>query len=192
MGKLARLIIQPQDVLYDLLSIFQPKVGEYYPSIRLRQAAVTFYDLTANVLRAMYYPIFRKMRFDRVAFYVAGAGGTGARIRLGIYDDDNFKPKSLLDDFGEIDASSAGMKSIDIDITLDIGRYWLCTISNDSTIDWSCCNEYFPLWIDSSDIRRAIGHYYASYPYGALPSTFPSGKYSGIFYFVHLRVAEVF
>jgi len=191
MGKLARLIVQPQDVLYDLLGIFQPKVGRYYPAIRLHHWRSIAADVSANVLRAMYYPIFRKMKFDRVGFLVSGAGGAGAKVRLGIYDDDNFKPNSLLLDAGEIDATSTGTKTIDIDITLDVGRYWLCAISNDSTIDWAYTDHYFPLWVDS-DLRYAIGHYYVSYSYGALPSTFPSGYYNGRFYFIYLRVAEVF
>jgi len=191
MGKLARLIVQPQDLLHDLLGIFQPKVGTYYPSIRLRHWRTTATNLSANVLRAMYYPIFRKMKFDRVSFNVVGAGGAGAKVRLGLYDDKDFKPNSLIDDFGEADASSTGTKTIDIDITLDAGRYWLCAISNDSTIDWAFADEYLPLWIGSAT-EYMIGHYYASYAYGALPSTFPSGAYAGRFYLVHLRVAEVF
>jgi len=192
MGKLARLIVQPQDVLYDLLSIFQPQVGQWYPSIYLyRLGGATRADVLLGQLRAIYYPIFRKCRFDRIGIRVDGAGGAGARIRLGIYDDKDFYPDALVVDAGEVEATTVGNKILTIDQTLE-GAYWLVCNTNDSAIDLRYPYTFFPL--SGSTPSDFICGYYISQAYGSLPSSFPTGatrtSYEAVAIF--LRVKEVF
>jgi len=192
MGKLARLIVQPPDVLYDLLGIFQPKVGQYYPSIHLHAwGGGTRADVPANCLRAVYYPILRKCKFDRIGLRVVGAGGAGAKIRLGIYDDKDFYPNSLIVDAGEVDASTTGDKELTIDQTLE-GAYWLVCNTNDATIDFRYPASFFPLW--EANLQHWGCGYVISQTYGALPSTFPTGAtittWDAVSIF--LRVAEVY
>jgi len=192
MGKLARLIVQPQDLLYDLLGIFQPKVGEWYHSSILHSwRGWTVVDVNANVLRGTYFPIFRKIRVDRIGIYVVGAGGTGAKIRLGIYDGKDFYPNSLIIDAGEVSAETTGDKELTIDKTLDVGEYWLAFITNDGTIDLKDKRVAFaPWWID---IARQLASYYISQSYGALPSTFPAGASTiSNVWALSLRVKEVY
>jgi len=191
MGKLARLIVQPQDVLYDLLGIFQPKVGDYYCAIRVAPIWITVADYGANKLTAYYYPIFRKMRFDQIAICIVGAGGAGAKARIGLYDDKDFYPNSLLFDAGEVDASTTGDKIISIDKTLDVGAYWIAFILNDATIDLQRTGYALSLMRDIT--HTVLCSYYITQTYGALPSTFPTGASKDIYlYRLVMRVAEVF
>jgi len=192
MGKLARLIVPPLDVLYDLLGWFQPKVGEWYSSIYTYYlAGVDRADVPANYLRALYYPIFRKIRFDRIGIRVVGAGGAGARIRLGIYDDKNFYPNSLIVDAGEVSATVAGNLITTIDQTLE-GAHWLVCNTNDSTIDLRYPYTFIPL--SGTTPSAFISGYYISQTYGRLPDSFPAGasKTSYDAVMMALRVAEVY
>jgi len=192
MGKLARLIVQPQDVLYDLLGIFQPRVGTWYPGAVVHDWRIGHIDFGANILCASYYPIFRRFKADRIGIRIEGAGATGARARLGIYKDDgNFYPGSLVADFGEIDASTAGNKLITIDRTFDVGIYWIAFILNDPTIDVCYNDHYLPLCRDV--LHSTLGRYSVYQTYGPLPDPFPSGvaQYPRI-YVERLRVKEVY
>jgi len=192
MGKLARLIVQPQDVLYDLLGIFQPRVGQYYQGLRISAYPVTYSDAPADRLYAGYYVVFRKFRADRIATWVRGAGAIGARFRIGIYTDDNYYPDSLLVDSGELSAETVGVKEATIDLTLDTGRYWVAYLANDGTIDIPALSHF--LTGHYHDAQMMYGRYAIAQTYGALPSTFPSGAGKGpyIIPVVDLRVAEVF
>jgi len=178
--------------LYDLLGIFQPKVGQCYAPLAVSRWTDSHADYPADQLTASYYPIFRKCRFDQILIRIGGAGLAGALARLGIYADGAFKPGNLLLDAGEVDASTTGIKSLSIDITLDPGRYWLAFITNDGTIDFLRYRSYPPLWITPDWLDTPVTVYYASYTYGTLPSTFPSGSYSYRPFVQLLRVAEVF
>jgi len=190
-SQLSRLFPRADEILYDLLGIFQPKAGSVYHSIYLQYSPSTFANAAADRLRATYFPMFRKLRFDQIIFYVAGAGGAGAKVRLGVYSDENFYPKELLLDAGEVSAESTGRKNISINITLDKGRYWLAAISNDGTIDW--CHTSYSLSAFIRDSIYQFGHVYVDIPYGALPDPFPTGGALGTTaWFIRLRVAEVF
>ncbi|MDQ3540787.1 MAG: hypothetical protein M3440_08880 [Chloroflexota bacterium] len=72
-------------------------------------------------------------------FNVAGIEITtavaAATVRLGIYAAlANGLPGALVADFGTIDATVAGFRSVPITITLPRGSYWLAGVSNNSTI----------------------------------------------------------
>jgi len=181
-----------ENALYDLLGIFQPKVGKWYPSIQLYLwRGWTVADVLADRLRAVYYPVFRKIRVDRIGIYVAGAGALGARVRLGIYRGKDFYPTSLIVDAGEVNAETVGDKELTIDETLDVGEYWLVFITNDSTIDFKEKRVGLTTW--GSDPALQLASYHIAQAYGPLPSVFPTGagEYSNL-WALSLRVAEVF
>lgn len=77
----------------------------------------------------IYTPV--DLKVDQIRIRVTSGSG-GATIRLALYDNDDdtsaagFRPGSLQEDFGTMDASSSGFKSIAISpsITLN-GWYWL-------------------------------------------------------------------
>jgi len=177
MGKLARLIVQPQDVLYDLLGIFQPKVGKWYSSIITWRGRYTRSDMPANELQAHYYPIFRKIRFDEIGMDVLGAGASGARFRLGVYDDKDLYPNKLLVDSGELNAETTGVKTASIDLTLSPGVYWLAYIANDSTIDTPYADSLLARYALQASDNLFMG-WVKGITYGALPDPFPSGAYN--------------
>jgi len=194
MGKLARLIVQPQDVLYDLLGWFQPKVGRYYLPLNVQVwGGVTWADVPANTLRATHYPVFRKIRVDRIAIRIYGAGGAGAKARIGIYKGKDFYPDALIVDAGEVDATTTGTKELTIDETLDVGEYWLVCNTNDSTIDLRYLFYYVPLWGSDVDIGVWRTGYVISQTYDSLPDPFPTGaSEESKSILMALRVAEIF
>jgi len=181
------------NALYDLLGVFQPKAGLYYPSIQIHygRGGLTWADYPANILTASYYPIFRKIRADRIGISILGAGGAGALIRLGIYDDKDFYPDSLVVDAGEVSVETTGFKTLVIDEVLDVGRYWLAFVLNDPTVDLARHSVLLPAQYVTS--ITSVGTYFISQTYGALPSSFPSGASvrAGLFH-QRLRVAEVY
>jgi len=177
--------------LVDVWGIFIPKVGEYYPSSLMSYYGDYLAAWPANLLTAMYYPVFVKCRFDRIGIYI-GTAQAGGLTRLGIYDHDpvNFKPRTLLLDAGEVDASTTGIKELIIDITLSRGIYWLALNGNVANIGYYFASGYLPFF-GLVNIRGAYGRYQASQAYGPMPSTFPSGAYQISFPKMSLRVAEV-
>jgi len=191
MGKLAKLIVQPQDMLYDLLGIFQPKVGEWYDGICASATATPWIDVAANVLHATYYPVFRKFRADRIYLRVSGGGGSGALARLGLYEDDDWYPGSLIQDFGELDVSTSGWKYKDINLTLDAKRYWTACVLNNSLTDLRLSSAV--LTAARTPTSNLEARLYISYTYGSLPDPFPTGAlwaYKPLI--IRFRVAEVF
>jgi len=172
--------------------MFQPRVGKLYHALWTHMwGDASYVDYPANQLVATYYPVFRKFKADRIVINVRGAGAVGAKIRMGIYDDENWYPKNLLQDFGEVSAEVAGRQYIVIDYTLDVGKYWLVFITNDSTIDLGYMIGYISTWL--KDLVLAHCSYYKASTYGALPSTFPTGGGEDVrSWSIAFRVSEVF
>jgi len=174
-SQLSRLFPRADEILYDVLPRFQPQVGRYYQPIETHAGYDTWTNRPANQLNVVYYPVFRKCRFDQIAIQVQGGGGAGAKIRLSIYEDKGkFYPGKLLLDAGEVSAEATGVRAIDIDVVLDVGRYWLAYVTNDATIDLAnedgVHSSLCLLW--NTDLTP-FQAYYASYSYGPLPSEFP-------------------
>lgn len=75
-------------------------------------------------------PIFVPARtpVDQVIFEVTIAGAAGSLVRLGLFDNDpaRFVPRSLLYDFGTVDTSTTGVKTLAIAATLPTIA-WLAT-----------------------------------------------------------------
>jgi len=149
----------------------------------------------ANYLYAFYYPVVKRMRFDRIAIFVNTASSTsGAKARLGIYSDNgNFYPGKLILDAGEVDLTSTGRKEIEIDVVLDRGVYWLAYISNVSDAQLRMIFGYPVPKGFSVTIPYTYGGYVynlESYP-SSLPNTYPSGAGFAEYTWVLLRIAEV-
>ena len=184
-------------VLRDLLYWFNPIVGDSWQGASLHNYFASFVDYPANRLTASLYPIFRKMRFDKIGIYVTGAGGVGARVRVGLHKDNGaFYPSDLLLDSGELNAESTGIKTKAIDLTSEPGVYWVVVITNDGTIDLACTGDTAFLSFggegapDFSVSQK--GSWYITQTYGPLPNPFPAGaSLSRILMHVRLGIAEV-
>jgi len=172
---------------------FEPLVGDWFPGTLVRsQWRDVFTDYPANRLCARYYPVFRRLRFDRIGIRLVGAGAAGALIRLGIYrDNGRMYPGQLVADAGEVAGDVAGDRVLDVDVVLEPGVYWLAYLSNDGTIDPVGVAYQIPPF--GYGLHFPYGGYYVDgYTYGPLPATYPAGAAKESFPpAVALRVAEV-
>jgi len=180
--------------LFLKLSPFNPQAGYYYIQ-SISSGVGTWVDVPANTLIACYYPVYRKIRFDRIAILQPGAGAAGARFRLGVYSDDSFRPSSLILDAGEVDATTTGFREVTIDLTLSRGEYWLVYLSNDSAIDIGFQDPHLGILgvLPTEYGTGPVLQYRATQTYGPLPATFPAGGYTGDHpqLWLMLRVAAV-
>lgn len=76
---------------------------------------------------------------QNATFTVAGieitSAATGATVRLGIYAANvNGLPGALVADFGTIDATVVGFRSVPISLTLPRGSYWLVGVTNNTSV----------------------------------------------------------
>ncbi len=148
-----------------------------------------------DTIAAVFFPSPRSVTLTKLGIFVAFAGVTGAKLRLGIYDIDspeNFDPRFLVVDGGDllVDEATLGSNPVNvfayntINFTTnpDTG-YWLVLRGNDLsddtgpalTVNWvSNVMEYAIL--GRLDDGRAAFWYLATLdptenPYGALPAT---------------------
>jgi len=146
------------------------RTGELVESALQTEDVATFANFPADRLTAQPFLIPQRCRLDALWFRVTGAGGVGARIRLGVYSDNgNRCPGKLIVDAGEIDATVLGYQAISVNVILNPGIYWLAHINNDGTIDYRqrsylCVTGYWPRW----------QAWYKSMTYGVLPDPFPT------------------
>jgi len=173
--------------LYQLL-----KTGKYISSPYRAQFDFTEGLADANYLKAVPFLVPRPITLDRIAIYVTTAGGAGAEMRLGIYNDGvNLYPAGLLADYGTIDATTTGIKAIIINQALAKGMYWLACVCNDATVKIPM-TYYHTSPLGYSDPRYNAGNCYISYTYGALPNPFPSGATEGGYlYLISVRIASL-
>jgi len=173
--------------LYQLL-----KTGKYISSLYRAQFDSTEGLAEANYLKAIPFPVPRPITLDRIAIYVTTAGGAGAEMRLGIYNNGvNLYPAGLLLDAGVIDATTTGIKAIIINQALAKGMYWLACVCNDATVKIPM-TYYHTSPLGYSDPRYSAGNYNVSYTYGALPNPFPGGAgEGGYLYLVAVRIASL-
>ncbi len=86
-----------------------------------------------NSVRCYPFDVVKRTRFDRASFNVVSGAAGGVLIRFGVYDSDPLTnlPRSLVADFGDVDCSSNGIKTVTIDITLGPNaRYWYAFNNN--------------------------------------------------------------
>jgi len=168
------------------------KTGKYISSLYRAQFDFIEALAEANYLKAMPFPVPRPITLDRIAIYVTTAGGAGAEMRLGMYNDGvNLYPAGLLLDAGVIDATTTGIKAIIINQALAKGMYWLAYVCNDATAKIPIV-YYHASPLGYGDPRYNAGNYYLSYTYGVLPDPFPSGaNEGGYLYLVSVRIASL-
>jgi hypothetical protein len=89
-------------------------------------------NVTPNINRVSYCQIFIPVAttFDRIAIKTGSTfSGTGCVVRLGIYQNANGKPSTLLADYGTVSPTIAStVSSITISETLNAGFYWLAAV----------------------------------------------------------------
>ena len=173
--------------LYQLL-----KTGKYISSLYRAQFDFVEVLAEANYLKAVPFPVPRPITLDRIAIYVTTAGGAGAEMRLGIYNDGvNLYPAGLLLDAGTIDATTTGIKAIIINQALAKGMYWLAYVCNDATAKIPMV-YYHTSPLGYSDPRYSAGNVHIAYTYGALPNPFPSSATEGGYlYLVSVTIASL-
>ena len=135
--------------------------------------------LADDTLMAVPFVVGRGCTIDRIGMEVTLLGVL-SKARIGIYNATspvNLYPSSLVVDSGELDTTSAGVKSATISQVLKPGLYWLAHLSDSTgglatvrTIGGAGC---FPIFGTASTLptESDLGLTVAQ-AYGALPSTF--------------------
>lgn len=107
--------------------------GQYYTQV---SRSNTIGSSTRTTGQVSYAPIFidRTQSFDRIAIR-SGASLTGTvTVRLGIYNNSNKKPSTVLLDAGTVAATATNtIYSITIDQSLSPGWYWLAAVVTATT-----------------------------------------------------------
>ena len=155
-------------------------LNQYYasPLHVVGASDLTWTDFAIDKIWAYAFPITRRLKFTKVAINIVGVGAAGAKLRLALYKSANDGlPQDLLQDFGEVDATTTGIKVIDFStsaITLDREVCWLCHNGNDGTID--LLGFTGSLGVFGYATEPATGPSFSVvYTYGAFPATFPTG-----------------
>ena len=79
------------------------------------------------VNRVSYSPFYvsYQQTFDRIGMYLGTITSGTFTVRIGIYNDLNSKPDTVLLDAGTVSATTASFQEITISQTLSVGWYWL-------------------------------------------------------------------
>lgn len=149
--------------------------------------------VAANKADALPFVVPERTRYTGIGFYILSAAGTKGRAAL--YTDNNAYPGDLIADFGEFSTSTVGWKSINIDITLDPGIYWVARNTDggpafvgfrESSV---LCLPFNPSGPYDGTPVAPVGGYRIDMPFGAFPETFPTGAsylrrtvYAGFFF----------
>jgi len=167
-------------------------VGKWETPLLTRSAYTIVSNLPHNTLRAHLICVQRRKRYDCIGIFLAGAGGAGARARLGVYGvDANYYPSNLLLDAGEVDCTGVGARIIVIDLTLNRGIYALAMNTNDTTIDFRYHDSFLVLTGETTLFSTAGNAWNFTYAYGPLPNPFPGGATEDNRGYIKLRVAEL-
>jgi hypothetical protein len=143
----------------------------------------------------------RAVTVSQMGILLVGAGASGARVRIGIYQNasnTNNLPAALIVDAGELDITSTGAKIItglSVNLATDT-RYWIALIGNTAAgagfISGSLPAQVIPLgaYMDSTTqlFRTATGLSLAGQTYGALPIPFPAVDSSALHTIGNFRI----
>lgn len=107
--------------------------GTYYSS-RSNSNAQSSASRTTNQVTFAPFLVERTQSFDRIAVRT-GSGFTGtSTVRLGIYNNQNRQPTTVVLDAGTVSATAAStIYSITIDQSLSAGWYWLAAVVQSAT-----------------------------------------------------------
>lgn len=131
--------------------------------------------------------------FDRIACEVTSAGSAGSVTRLGIYNNDNGAPGSLVLDAGTVATTSTGVQTITINQQLTRKWYWLAAVSQgspstDPTHRTATDTNVFIKKCSAASLL-ARGSYLASGITGALPASAGASLSTGVMILTSLRAA---
>lgn len=177
----------------------QDVVGRYFSHLFHQASTPGSENIGQNVLQAIVFTPLRNSTWDRIAIQIGiQATDVNTRIRLGIYNDLNGYPSTLLLDAGEVDCRPAGLKSLNISQQLVGGkRYWLAAICNMTPALSAGVPYCYPYTAYEFGSSTAIGfgmyhRVYVAQAYGPLPANFPGGgTYENKVYAIGLRLASI-
>jgi hypothetical protein len=120
--------------------------GTYYTTSSNTNTSLSTTTTTGTV---SYLPFLveRTTTFDRIACRTGGTVTGTSTVRLGIYNNSNKKPTTVLLDAGTVAATATStIYSITINQTLNPGWYWLAHVVNSSTgtHSFSSIGDAFP------------------------------------------------
>jgi hypothetical protein len=169
------------------------RVGRFYYGGVAGAAIPTWFGnsimFSGNLFAVPFYMPGVPNRVTKIGVY-AGSGATGAKVRLGIYDDvggsSPVKPHKLLIDAGEADVSAGGDKVLDVMQDFPRGLKWLVCVSNNSTPQFRVITEgTWGILGEPGMTGQFIANYWSyNQGYGALPDPFPAAatvQYGSIF-----------
>lgn len=173
------------DSIGDILPILH--VSGQFRSNNLGAAAFLIAAASVDTATIVCHPFIvpETTTYDMIAARAVAAGLAGSLARIGLYaDNGSMYPGALLFDSGDLNISTAGVKSAALNLTLDRGIYWLASIVNDDNPGWMYHDwaAMLQLGVDGTltgspavgwKVAQAFGAFPASFPVGAL------GKYGG-------------
>lgn len=112
---------------------YKLETGMYY---RPYPETVLTQDNVSSANRGYMVPIVlgESVTFDRIAVTVAGSATAGSTARLAIYSSNSSGvPTTRVADYGTVDTSTTGAKSITISQTLSAGIYWIAISCSSTT-----------------------------------------------------------
>jgi hypothetical protein len=173
--------------------------GENQGELRLRgNRRSNSIVLGQNKLYLIPFNQMRNATLAQMSVMVQSAGGTGAKMRLGIYknnaSNDNY-PAGLLKDAGELDVTGAGYKTVsNIGQALSAdNRYWAAVITNDANVSIRAYLRTSAIFwgMVNSTTFMTLTHVQLSQAYGALPDPAPVNAGTGDLFGI-LKVPAIF
>ena len=120
---------ETESIIHDILSY---KKDKHYYNLSIITKDLVLITLSGDNINAYPFLVTRKSLFDQIAIYVNFVNASGKLI-LGVYKNiQGYEPYpgDLLLDAGVINIANTGLQSIDINLNLDKGLYWLCFLTN--------------------------------------------------------------
>jgi len=133
--------------------------GYCHPGWRLSWGSIQTWIPNPN--NTIFFPIYisKTTTFSGVSIHLASASNTpNAVLRAGIYSWNNGYPDQLIQDFGTMIMTTTGLKSINSNITLDPGYYFLAAIGGSgnggSCYTYHCGEAQGPVTTPYSDLTN--------------------------------------
>lgn len=150
----------------------------------------------AGRMGAVFVWIPKRLTIDRVEINCTTAQA-GETLRIGIYDNVGGVPTNLIADWGTVDVSTTGGKSITgLTTVVDPGLYWIAYVPQGGTANaryWGSSNAagvMFTTWSSATSDWTGGLQASAATTTGALPSTFGAvGSLNNFYLFVCPRMA---
>lgn len=146
--------------------------GQYYFA-NINQPIDSASSVASAADRTLIVPfiVYESVTFDRVAFRVSTFSGAGTEARLGIYNNSDGFPTTVLATLGTSLTDSNGIKEITISQTLASGAYFVAlqTQSNPTLFFYSSSATQSAMLPTGTSYRSSgvIGYYYSGTTYAS-------------------------